>query len=231
MAAADRKAALLHYASEGSLADDQWPQRLEPLLSGIYPRLAKRVRNRILVPECTINERLKERQKGLYERSLRAQKKSFAARFRYPRNVMLALQVLMLWMGLYFSLFILTRFGAEGWSAWEVVNWVFGLGVPLVTYMFFLPNIMFHHTFLISVGDMVDLKVMRQIEQEHREKLLNHAHHVQRCRLLGRIRAKLTILAALDVDTWEEAVAVLEAIGRVPSSLSPSASCLLQSCA
>lgn len=281
-------------------------------------------------------------------------------------------------------------------------------------------SIMFHHTFLISVGDMVDLKVMRQIEQEHREvscfvggtrlfqreahlyiffkkvetswfqvwelglmkdlwyfsqnsgliqnlmlkrfhfqntiqsqldvcfvvlflqKLLNHAHHVQRCRLLGRIRAKLTILAALDVctqwelymdcilhllflytthavypvcfiwkksssfgdtakrqmsiietnsdnlarssqqglkhrringkgdvprkkdkmhnfeeyecaaatkrairfrgrclcilfrfqvDTWEEAVAVLEAIGRVPSSLSPSASCLLQSCA
>lgn len=41
----------------------------------------------------------------------------------------------------------------------------------------------------------------------------------------------LCILFRFQVDTWEEAVAVLEAIGRVPSSLSPSASCPLQSSA
>eukprot|EP00667_Euglena_gracilis_P002846 EG_transcript_2853 len=182
------EAALLHFAREGLVSDDEWLLSLEPVLTAcpqLTPLACARAGD--LSITRTAEVRLAHRQRELYQRSIRCQKKAFRARFMYPRNVSLTLQVLIMWLGLHFAFFLMTalpRAFVEEWTLSTTICWIVGLGAPVAVYSFLLPSIMFYHTFLVSVGDLIDLKAMRQIEQEHREKLRQQARCVQRRRLL-----------------------------------------------
>eukprot|EP00667_Euglena_gracilis_P001584 EG_transcript_1582 len=215
--------AFLYFAVEGD-TDAEGQPPLEAALTSAFPQTVRRLQQGNLL--SSVDAQLKNRQTELYRRSIVRQKKrrSLWARFQYPRVLNLSLQVLMMWMGFYFSVFLMTcapRIGTHDWDLTEGLLWIPGLGVPAAFYAYFLPSIMFHHTFLVSVGNMVDLKVMRQIEQEQREKRKRHQHETQRRRRMTRIRSKLSIMAAVKADTWDVALRhLLDIEPTLPLSIS-----------
>eukprot|EP00667_Euglena_gracilis_P003583 EG_transcript_3591 len=178
---------------------------------------------------------LRSRREQLYLSSIRKNRHSFRTPFTYPQSLNLMLQVLLLFLAFYTATFLMTfgpRLLLPDRPTEEGFYWIVGVGLPVLVYLCIMPDILFRHTFVISVGDRIDLRIMRAIENEQREKLAQYQRALQRRRIVARMRRKMQLLALFGVDTWDQLVAALEALpaGRsprtgdtAPASRSPSA--------
>ena len=93
-------------------------------------------------------------------------------------------------------------------GALGILAWILGMGTPIIAYGLIMPDVLFKQTVLTNVGNMVNFAVLRDIENEHRLKMLKQKRMHRRRRIFARVRAKLVILGYLDRD-WRSAVEVV----------------------